>query len=92
MQNQKKKRKDILDEMTKKLILDAALKILLEGGVEGFTMDRVAMKAGVAKGTLYLHFEDKESLLIETIAKGFEPFFIMAGTILDGVQSAEKKI
>ena len=92
MQDQRKKRKEILDEVTKKLILDAALGILLEEGIEGFTMDRAAMEAGVAKGTLYLHFKDKEDLLIEAIEKGFEPFFIMAETILDSEQGPEKKI
>ncbi len=92
MQDQRKTRREILDEMTRKLIQDAALGTLLEGGVEGFTMDRVAMKAGVAKGTLYLHFKDKEDLLIEAIDKGFEPFFSIAETILDGEQSPEIKI
>jgi len=92
MQDQRKKRKEILDEMTRKLILDAGLKTLLEQGIEGFTMDRVAMDAGVAKGTLYLHFKDKEELLMASIEKGFEPFFSTAETVLDSDQSPENKI
>ncbi len=92
MQDQRKKRKELLDEMTRKLILDAGLKTLLEQGIEGFTMDRVAMDAGVAKGTLYLHFKDKEELLIASIEKGFEPFFSTAERVLDSDQSPEKKI
>ncbi|HOO39358.1 MAG TPA: TetR/AcrR family transcriptional regulator [Deltaproteobacteria bacterium] len=78
--------------MTRKLILDAGLKTLLEQGIEGFTMDRVAMDAGVAKGTLYLHFKDKEELLMASIEKGFEPFFSTAETVLDSDQSPENKI
>jgi len=92
MEHTKKKRREIFDEMTKRLILDAALKTLLEEGVEGFTMDRVAQEAGVAKGTLYLHFKDKEVLLIETIEKGFEPFFSKAETIFNSDQSPDRKL
>ena len=92
MQDQRKKRKELLDEMTRKLILDAGLRTLLEQGIEGFTMDRVALDAGVAKGTLYLHFKDKEELLMATIEKGFEPFFSMAETILDSEQIPVKKL
>jgi AcrR family transcriptional regulator len=92
MQDQRKKRREIFDEMTRKLILDAALGILIEVGLEGFTMDRVAQDAGVAKGTLYLHFKDKDNILEETIDKGFEPFFNLAETILGGDLSPEEKL
>ncbi len=78
--------------MTRTLILDAAKKILFDEGTQGFIMDRVAVQAGVAKGTLYLHFRDKDDLLKETLEKCFEPFFILADTIFESDLSPEKKL
>ncbi len=47
---------------TRDLILKSALTIFLERGFEGARMVDVATLAGLAKGTLYLHFADKEAL------------------------------
>jgi TetR/AcrR family transcriptional repressor of nem operon len=44
-------------------ILDAAERLIVEHGYEGMTMDQVASVAGVAKGTVYLYFPSKQSLL-----------------------------
>ena len=47
---------------TRELIQQAALTTFLERGFEGTRMIDVAVRAGLAKGTLYLHFADKEAL------------------------------
>lgn len=47
---------------TRALILRSALESFLELGFEGTRMADVAARAGLAKGTLYLHFADKEAL------------------------------
>jgi AcrR family transcriptional regulator len=43
-------------------ILEGAIRVFLEQGYVGTTMDRVATAAGVSKPTLYSHFQDKEGL------------------------------
>jgi AcrR family transcriptional regulator len=43
-------------------ILAAALDVFAENGFAAARLDDVAQKAGVAKGTLYLYFPDKEAL------------------------------
>ena len=43
-------------------ILDGAMRVFLEQGYVGTTMDRVAAAAGVSKPTVYNHFHDKEGL------------------------------
>ena len=47
---------------TREAILRSALTTFLERGFEGTRMVDVAARAGLAKGTLYLHFADKEVL------------------------------
>ncbi|WP_182524698.1 TetR/AcrR family transcriptional regulator [Nocardioides dongkuii] len=48
-------------------ILDAALEEYGERGWAGFTMDGVARRAGVGKSTVYLRWQDKDSLLIDAV-------------------------
>jgi AcrR family transcriptional regulator len=54
-------------------ILDAALDEFSARGFEAARLDDVAKRAGVAKGTIYLHFKDKESLFQELIRSKMAP-------------------
>jgi AcrR family transcriptional regulator len=54
-------------------ILDAALDEFSARGFAAARLDDVAKRAGVAKGTIYLHFEDKESLFQELIRSRLGP-------------------
>ena len=49
-------------------ILEAALALLVEEGYRGFSMERVAERAGVGKATIYRRFASKDELLKEAIA------------------------
>lgn len=57
------KRKEILGEFVHKSILEGAVKVLQDKGMEGFTISNVAIAAGIAKGTTYLYFKNKKELL-----------------------------
>lgn len=50
-------------ELTRHEILQAALDEFTEVGIAKATMDRIAKRAKLAKGTLYLHFANKDALL-----------------------------
>jgi len=54
-------------------ILDAALDEFSARGFAAARLDDVAQRAGVAKGTIYLHFKDKESLFQELIRAKMGP-------------------
>jgi AcrR family transcriptional regulator len=59
-------------------ILTAALDEFSARGFEAARLDDVARRAGVAKGTIYLYFRDKESLFQELIRTMLTP---LVGTI-----------
>jgi AcrR family transcriptional regulator len=59
-------------------ILSAALDEFSARGFEPARLDDVARRAGVAKGTIYLYFRDKESLFQELIRSMLTP---IVGTI-----------
>src|SRR5215468_10034658 len=54
-------------------ILDAALDVFAERWFEEARLDDVAAQAGVAKGTLYLYFDDKEALFEEVVRSTAAP-------------------
>ena|SRR5208282_4809493 len=54
-------------------ILDAALDEFSARGFAAARLDDVAKRAGVAKGTIYLHFADKENLFQELIRAKMVP-------------------
>src|SRR5450830_1495904 len=54
-------------------ILAAALEEFSVRGFEATRLDDVAKRAGVAKGTIYLHFKDKEALFEELIRTAIVP-------------------
>ncbi|TFB53516.1 TetR/AcrR family transcriptional regulator [Cryobacterium tagatosivorans] len=55
---------------TKRAILDAALQLAAERGISGTTMDDVAERAGVAKGSLYYNFSSKDQLFEGLMLEG----------------------
>ena len=53
----------LLDDTKRQAILTGALRVLDRHGLAGLSMDAVAKAAGVATGTIYLYFENKDALL-----------------------------
>jgi AcrR family transcriptional regulator len=54
-------------------IVEAALEEFIARGFAATRLDDVARRAGVAKGTIYLHFKDKETLFEELIRTAIVP-------------------
>lgn len=49
-------------ELTRQQIIDAARRVFAEKGVSRTTIDNIAVAAGVTRGAVYWHFENKEEL------------------------------
>src|SRR6516162_9555544 len=54
-------------------IVAAALDEFVARGFTATRLDDVAKRAGVAKGTIYLHFKDKEALFEELVRTAIVP-------------------
>ena len=57
-------------------ILEAALDEFSARGFASARLDDVAQRAGVAKGTIYLHFKDKEALFQELVRTMLGPLVV----------------
>ena len=53
----------IKDDNKVESIYKASLKLIMQTGIAGLTMSKLAKEAGIATGTLYIYFKSKEELL-----------------------------
>ncbi len=67
------------------LILQAAEEVLQEKGYYDTSMDEIAARVGIAKGTIYTHFPGKEELVVAIFKRSMATF--LQG--IDGVIAAE---
>lgn len=71
-------------------IREAAWSLFTERGFEGTTLDDVARKADVAKGTVLLYASDKEDLLVLAVHGGVEQVVEQALATLPSVPVVER--
>jgi AcrR family transcriptional regulator len=50
-----------------KKVLDAAVQLFSERGIDATSMDAIAETSGVSKATIYKHWQDKDALLLEVM-------------------------
>ena len=87
-------------------ILQAATRVLAAGGFDALTLDQVAKETGVAKGTLFLYYRNKEELVLAVFsamagslartlasvaASGLPPEQILHKTVLTLLEHFDKK-
>lgn len=68
-----------------KALSEAGLRLFVERGLDGVTIDDITQSAGVAKGTFYRYFEDKTALvdaLLEPVRRG----------LLDGMEACGRAL
>lgn len=63
-------RKEREKEMRREEIIDAAQEIFFTKGLASATMDEIAEKAELSKGTLYLYYKSKEDLYLAVAMRG----------------------
>lgn len=61
--------KPAVDADTRTRLVDAALRIILDHGVDAVRIDDVLAEVGVTKGSLYWHFEDRDALVKAALAE-----------------------
>jgi AcrR family transcriptional regulator len=61
-----KSKEDVVQEFRVQSIQEAAIRVISRKGMASATMQEIAEEAGVAKGTIYLYFRDREELVEKT--------------------------
>ena len=61
-----KSKEEVVQEFRIQSIRDAAIRVIARKGMAAATMQEIADEAGVAKGTIYLYFRDRDDLVEKT--------------------------
>jgi AcrR family transcriptional regulator len=73
-------------------IQEAVIRLICREGLQSVTMERVAQEVGIAKGTVYLHYRDKQELLDEVKESALAPIREKIDEILGSDEPADRKL
>jgi TetR/AcrR family fatty acid metabolism transcriptional regulator len=74
-------KEELIKEFRVRELLDAARRVVGKYGFQGATIDRVAEEARVAKGTVYIYFDNKDELLRAAIVDGIRTMLDQLGQV-----------
>ncbi|GAA0434820.1 MAG: TetR/AcrR family transcriptional regulator [Bacillota bacterium] len=75
-----------------KQIIEAAVEVIAENGYHASQVSKIAKKAGVADGTIYLYFKNKEDILISVFEEKMGQFINQITVSIQDKQDANKKL
>lgn len=80
------------DKPKYKQIIDAAVIVIAENGYHQAQVSKIAKEAGVADGTIYLYFKNKEDILISVFREKMAIFVQNVRTILEKDMNSSEKL
>jgi len=75
-----------------KAIIDGAVQVIAENGYHASQVSKIAKKAGVADGTIYLYFKNKEDILISVFKEKMGQFIQKIAEATHREQDVKKKL
>ena len=75
-----------------KQIIDAAVKVIAENGYHGSQVAKIAKQAGVADGTIYLYFKNKDDILVSVFQEKMGQFIEKISDQINTEQRADDKL
>lgn len=87
-----RKESDLWNEFKRQSIQQAVIRLMCREGLKSVTMERVAQETGIAKGTVYLHYRDKQELLDAVKETSLTPLMDKLHEILRGAVAPERKL
>lgn len=79
-------------DVTKNKIIRATIKLIFLKGIEATSISDIVKEAGVAKGSIFFHFSDKQALVAEALKQYKRNFFIFLEQSLTGNTPGEQLI
>ncbi|MCT8137446.1 TetR/AcrR family transcriptional regulator [Anaerobacillus sp. CMMVII] len=73
-------------------IIEAAVKVIAQNGYHHSQVSKIAKEAGVADGTIYLYFKNKEDILVSLFQEKMGKFIQKIEDELAGESSIEEKL
>jgi AcrR family transcriptional regulator len=83
---------DLWQSFKRQSIQQAVIQLMCREGLPSVTMDRVAQEAGIAKGTIYLHYKDKQELLDDVKHSSLDPMVARIDEVFASDTSPDRKL
>jgi TetR/AcrR family transcriptional regulator len=83
---------DLWQSFKRQSIQQAVIQLMCREGLPSVTMDRVAQEAGIAKGTIYLHYKDKQELLDDVKNSSLDPMVTRMDEVFASEASPDRKL
>ncbi|MGZ5476238.1 MAG: TetR/AcrR family transcriptional regulator [Thermoanaerobaculia bacterium] len=83
---------EVVSEFRVQSIQDAAMRVIARKGMAAATMQEIAEEAGVAKGTIYLYFRDRDELVEKTFETAITLLIGNVERALESESAVEQKI
>ena len=77
-------KEELVEQYRRETIRVAAQRVIAQRGLAGASMAAIAGEAGVAKGTLYLYFKDRDDLLDQAAGRIFDELLERLKSVLAG--------
>lgn len=88
----RRKLREVLQPVRIREIGEATLRVVSRRGLEGTTMQEIADEAGLAKGTLYLYFDNREELVVHVAESAFEELQLAVAEALGGQRAIPERL
>ena len=85
-------KEEVVKDFRTSEIVRAARRVIGEVGFDEASMERIAHEAGIAKGTIYLYFRNKEELLAHVADHGFHELMERARPAVAKARGAAPKL
>ena len=87
-----KSKEDVVQEFRVQTIQDATMRVIARKGMSSATIQEIADEAGVAKGTIYLYFRDREELVEKTFESAMSQLIDRIDEAIASHETIEEKI
>ena len=83
---------DLYQSFKRQGIQQAVIQLMCREGLPAVTMDRVAQEAGIAKGTIYLDYKDKQELLDDVKNSSLDPMVARMDEVFTADATPDRKL
>jgi len=87
-----KSKEEVVQEFRIQSIQEATMRVIARKGMSAATMQEIAEEAGVAKGTIYLYFRDRDELVEKTFENAMTQLHAKIDEAMNAAGSFEEKL
>ena len=87
-----KSKEEVVQEFRIQTIQEATMRVIARKGMAAATVQEIADEAGVAKGTIYLYFRDRDELVEKTFEGAITELMQRIDAVLDQAMPFDEKI